>query len=113
MWELILAGRYMMIPIALCSLIGLAVVLERMLVLRKRRVERAGVADLSQDPAVGAEVVEEVDAVRAGMDGVADRLAVADGEGAQEDDAIEWRKEVPRLLLSARDLLSDANSVNR
>ena len=33
--------------------------------------------------------------------------------GAQEDDAIEWRKEVPRLLLSARDLLSDPNSVNR
>jgi hypothetical protein len=43
------------------------------------------------------EALEEIDRLRA----------------AQEDDAIEWRKEVPRLLLSARDLLSDANSVNR
>jgi len=38
MWELILAGRYMMIPIALCSLLGVAVFLERLLVLRHRRI---------------------------------------------------------------------------
>jgi biopolymer transport protein ExbB len=38
MWDLILAGRYMMIPIALCSFIGLAVFLERLLVLRRRRI---------------------------------------------------------------------------
>jgi biopolymer transport protein ExbB len=38
MWDMILAGRYMMIPIALCSLIGLAVFLERLIVLRRRRI---------------------------------------------------------------------------
>ncbi|MBD3222102.1 MotA/TolQ/ExbB proton channel family protein [bacterium] len=38
MWDLILAGRYVMIPIALCSLVGLAVFLERLWVLRRRRV---------------------------------------------------------------------------
>jgi biopolymer transport protein ExbB len=38
MWDLILAGRYMMIPIALCSLVGLAVFLERLLMLRRGRV---------------------------------------------------------------------------
>ena len=30
MWDLILAGRYLMIPITLCSLVGLAVFLERL-----------------------------------------------------------------------------------
>lgn len=38
MWEMILAGRYMMIPIALCSLLGVAVFLERFIVLRRRRI---------------------------------------------------------------------------
>jgi biopolymer transport protein ExbB len=38
MWDLILAGRYVMIPIALCSLVGLAVFLERLWVLRRRRI---------------------------------------------------------------------------
>jgi biopolymer transport protein ExbB len=38
MWDMILAGRYLMIPIALCSLLGLAVFLERLLVLRKRKI---------------------------------------------------------------------------
>ena len=38
MWEMILAGRYMMIPITLASLIGLAVVIERLYVLRQGRI---------------------------------------------------------------------------
>jgi biopolymer transport protein ExbB len=38
MWDLILAGRYIMIPIALSSLVGLAVFLERLWVLRRSRV---------------------------------------------------------------------------
>ena len=38
MWEMILAGRYMMIPIALASFIGLAVIIERLLVLQKGRI---------------------------------------------------------------------------
>jgi biopolymer transport protein ExbB len=35
MWEMILAGRYMMIPIILASLVGLAVLIERIYVLRQ------------------------------------------------------------------------------
>jgi len=38
MWEMILAGRYMMIPIALASFVGMAVIIERLLVLQKGRI---------------------------------------------------------------------------
>ena len=38
MWEMILAGRYMMIPIILASLVGLAVLIERIYVLRQRSI---------------------------------------------------------------------------
>lgn len=38
MWDLIIAGRYLMIPIALCSLVGMAVFLERLWILRRRRI---------------------------------------------------------------------------
>ena len=38
MWEMILAGRYMMIPIILASLVGMAVLIERIYVLRQRSI---------------------------------------------------------------------------
>jgi len=38
MWEMILSGRYMMIPIGLASLVGLTVIIERFLVLQKSRI---------------------------------------------------------------------------
>ncbi len=38
MWEMILAGRYMMIPIGMASLVGLTVIIERLLVLQKQRI---------------------------------------------------------------------------
>ncbi len=38
MWDMILSGRYMMIPIGLASLVGLTVIIERFLVLRKSRI---------------------------------------------------------------------------
>ncbi len=38
MLDMILAGRYMMIPIGLASLVGLTVIIERLLVLRKHRI---------------------------------------------------------------------------
>jgi len=38
MWEMILAGRYMMIPISLASLVGMAVLIERIYVLRRGRI---------------------------------------------------------------------------
>jgi len=45
MWDMILAGRYLMIPIALCSLVGLAVFLERAFVLRHRRIVLPEIAE--------------------------------------------------------------------
>lgn len=38
MWQWIVAGRTMMIPIGLASLVGLAVIIERLIVLRRGRV---------------------------------------------------------------------------
>ena len=38
MWEMILAGRYMMIPITLASLVGMAVLIERIYVLRQGKI---------------------------------------------------------------------------
>lgn len=64
MWEMILAGRYMMVPIALASLVGLAVVLERLYVLRPGRIvvpEIAGVVQslaASEDLSVAYDICE-------------------------------------------------------
>ncbi len=55
MWEMILAGRYMMVPITLASLIGLAVVLERAYVLRSGKV-------------IVPEIVEAVETLGVGRD---------------------------------------------
>ena len=38
MWELIRAGNVMMIPLGLCSLVGLTVFIERLFALRRRRI---------------------------------------------------------------------------
>jgi len=38
MWQMILAGRFMMIPIALCSIVAVAVFIERVVALRRRRI---------------------------------------------------------------------------
>jgi biopolymer transport protein ExbB len=55
MWDLIVAGRYMMIPIAITSFVGLAVIIERLLVLQKGRI-------------VFPEIVEAVETLPAGKD---------------------------------------------
>jgi len=58
MWEIIQSGRWMMIPIALASLVGLAVVIERMIVLQSRKIvfpEIAGaVKTMSANPNLAA-----------------------------------------------------------
>ena len=59
MWDMILAGRWMMIPIGLASLIGLAVIIERLYILRQGRI-------------VVPEIAEAVETLSAGRD-----LAVA------------------------------------
>jgi len=45
MWEMILAGRYMMIPIALASFVGMAVIIERLLVLQRGRIVYPQIAE--------------------------------------------------------------------
>ena len=44
MWEMILAGRYMMIPIGIASLVGMTVIIERVLVLRQGRIVKPEIA---------------------------------------------------------------------
>lgn len=55
MWELILAGRSMMVPISLASLVALAVIIERAYVLRAKRI-------------VVPEIAEAVETLGAGRD---------------------------------------------
>ena len=55
MWDMIVAGRYMMIPIGIASFVGLAVIIERLLVLQKGRI-------------VYPEIVEAVETLSAGKD---------------------------------------------
>jgi biopolymer transport protein ExbB len=45
MWDMIVAGRYMMIPIAVASFVGLAVIIERLLVLQKGRIVYPEIAE--------------------------------------------------------------------
>lgn len=79
MWEMILAGRYMMIPISLASLIGLAVIIERVLVLRQGRIivpeiaEAVETLSASRDLSVAYAICERrpgpfANVVRAGLD---------------------------------------------
>ena len=64
MWEMILAGRFMMIPIGIASLVGLTVIIERIIVLRQRQVivpEIAGAVETlsaSQDLSVAYAICE-------------------------------------------------------
>lgn len=44
-WDFVEKGGVMMIPLALCSLVAIAVAAERLIVLRKRRIIPAGVSD--------------------------------------------------------------------
>ncbi len=79
MWEMILAGRYMMIPITLASLVGLAVLIERIYVLRQGRIIIPEIAEAvmtlsaSQDLSVAYAICDRkpgpfANLVRAGLD---------------------------------------------
>ena len=79
MWEMILAGRYMMIPISLASLVGLAVLIERFIVLNQRRIVVPEIAEAvetlsaSDDLRVAYAICERrpgpfANIVRAGLD---------------------------------------------
>ncbi len=79
MWEMILAGRYMMIPITLASLLGMAVFIERIFVLRQGRIIVPEIAEAvmtlsaSEDLSVAYAICERkpgpfANVVRAGLD---------------------------------------------
>ncbi len=79
MWEMILAGRYMMIPISLASLVGMAVLIERIYVLRQGRIIVPEIAEAvmtlsaSQDLSVAYAICDRrpgpfANLVRAGLD---------------------------------------------
>ncbi len=79
MWEMILAGRYMMIPITLASLVGLTFIIERMLVLRQGHVivpeiaEAVETLSASEDLSVAYAICERkpgpfANVVKAGLD---------------------------------------------
>lgn len=79
MWEMILAGRYMMIPITLASLVGLTVIIERMVVLRQGRIivpeiaEAVETLSASKDLSVAYAICDRrpgpfANVVRAGLD---------------------------------------------
>lgn len=79
MWEMILAGRYMMIPITLASLVGLAVIIERVIVLRQGRIivpeiaEAVETLSASKDLSVAYAICDRrpgpfANVVRAGLD---------------------------------------------
>jgi biopolymer transport protein ExbB len=79
MWEMILAGRYMMIPIGLASLVGLAVLLERIYTLRQHRIVVPEIAEAvetlsaSEDFSVAYAILDRrpgpfANIVRAGLD---------------------------------------------
>ena len=79
MWEMILAGRYMMVPIALASLVALTVLIERAFVLRRGRIIVPEIAEAvetltaSQDLKVAYAICERrpgpfANVVRAGLD---------------------------------------------
>jgi biopolymer transport protein ExbB len=79
MWEMILAGRYMMIPITLASLVGLAVIIERLYVLRRGRIivpeiaEAVETLSASKDLSVAYAICERrpgpfANVIKAGLD---------------------------------------------
>ncbi|MBE0564715.1 MAG: MotA/TolQ/ExbB proton channel family protein [Krumholzibacteria bacterium] len=79
MWEMILAGRYMMIPISLASLVGLAVIIERFIVINRQRILAPEIAQAvetlsaSEDLRVAYAICERrpgpfANIVRAGLD---------------------------------------------
>ncbi len=79
MWEMILAGRYMMVPIGLASLIALTVLIERIWVLRRGRIivpeiaEAVETLSASRDLSVAYAICERrpgpfANVVKAGLD---------------------------------------------
>jgi biopolymer transport protein ExbB len=83
MWQMILAGRFVLAPLVLCSVVGLAVFIERLFVLRRSRVVVPEIAEAVEtlaattDYAVANAILQRrpgpfANIVRAGLDHAAD-----------------------------------------
>ena len=120
MWEMILAGRYMMIPIGLASLVGMAVLIERIYVLRQGRIIVPEIAEVvmtlsaSQDLSVAYAICERrpgpfANLVKVGLDHANNDWTVIrdvlEEAGRQEATRLTWRLGVLETVAAVSPLL--------
>ena len=110
-WQLVVKGGWLMVPIALCSLLGIAYALEMLFVLRRSRiVPKALVEDLRE-----ALQAHDADAARRPCDATPCALSTAVRAGLAEASVADWdhvervledvgSREVARLRRKARPL---------
>jgi biopolymer transport protein ExbB len=120
MWEMILAGRYMMIPIGIASLVGMAALIERLYVLRQGRIIVPEIAEAvmtlsaSQDLAVAYAICERkpgpfANLVKTGLDHSDNDWTVIrdvlEESGRQEATKLTWRLGVLETVAAVSPLL--------
>jgi biopolymer transport protein ExbB len=120
MWEMILAGRYMMIPIGIASLVGMAALIERLYVLRQGRVIVPEIAEAvmtlsaSQDLSVAYAICERkpgpfANLVKTGLDHAENDWTVIrdvlEEAGRQEATRLTWRLGVLETVAAVSPLL--------
>ncbi len=99
-WDMMLKGGTMMIPLGICSLIVVAVAFERMMVLRRGRVAPKGFAERVTERLKARDVEGAREAVRSESSPLAVVLASGIGRAGRSLDAIEkqmawaWQHEV-------------------
>ena len=120
MWEMILAGRYMMIPIGIASLVGMAALIERLYVLRQGRIIVPEIAEAvmtlsaSQDLSVAYAICERkpgpfANLVKTGLDHSDNDWTVIrdvlEESGRQEATKLTWRLGVLETVAAVSPLL--------
>ena len=120
MWEMILAGRYMMIPIGIASLVGMAALIERLYVLRQGRIIVPEIAEAvmtlsaSQDLSVAYAICERkpgpfANLVKTGLDHSDNDWTVIrdvlEEAGRQEATKLTWRLGVLETVAAVSPLL--------
>ena len=120
MWDMILAGRYMMIPIGIASLVGMAALIERLYVLRQGRIIVPEIAEAvmtlsaSQDLSVAYAICERkpgpfANLVKTGLDHSENDWTVIrdvlEESGRQEATKLTWRLGVLETVAAVSPLL--------
>jgi biopolymer transport protein ExbB len=120
MWEMIRTGGWMMVPLALCSLVGLAVLIERVFVLRRHRIVVPQIAETVETLSAGTDygvayaVLDRhpgpfASIVRAGLDHADDAWEITrdvlQEEGRQQATRLMWRLGVLETVASVAPLL--------